>query len=139
MNAPATWPNSSLSSSVLGQCAAGDFDERPFSAAAAAVDRPGDHALAGAAFAGDQHGGPRVGHAVDHVEHLQHPRVVADDVVHAEAPVELRREVVVFFDARCRCDKARSIAITQLVVDQRLGEVVERAGPNGFDRAVGVP
>ena len=42
---------------------------------------------------------------------LQHPMVVADDVVHAEAQIELGLEVLVFFE-HLRCASARSIAIT---------------------------
>ena len=62
------------------------------------MDRPGDQRLAGAAFAGDQHRGLGVGHAVDHVEHLEHAVIVADDVLQAEAQVELRLEVLVLFE-----------------------------------------
>ena len=76
--------------------AARHFDERPLGAAAAAMNRPGDHALASTAFAGDEHGGPRIGDAADHLEHFQHPRVAADDVVHAVVAIELGAEVVVF-------------------------------------------
>ena len=72
------------------QGAAGDLDEGPVAPAAAAVDGPGDHRLAGAALAGDEHGGAGVGDAVDHVVDLQHAAVVADDVFHAEAEIELR-------------------------------------------------
>ena len=47
--------------------------------------------FARAALAGDQHGGPRIGHAADHLETFKHPRVAADDVVHSVAAIELRR------------------------------------------------
>ncbi len=136
VKAPATWPNSSLSSSVSGQSAAGDFDERPLGAAAAAVDGPGDHALAGAAFAGDQDGRPRVGHAGDHLEYFEHPRVAADDVVHAVTAIELRAQVVVLL-LHAPLRQGPLDRHQQLVVDERLGDVVERTGVDRFDRAVG--
>ena len=76
----------------FGQRPAGHFDEGLVAARAAAVDGPRDHRLARAALAGDQHGGPGVGDAVDDVVDLQHAVVVADDVFHAEAEVELGLE-----------------------------------------------
>ena len=115
--------------------AAGDFDERTLGPAAAAVDRPGDHAFAGAAFAGDQHGGPRVGDAADHLEDFEHPRVAADDVVHAVSAIELGAEVVVFL-ANAALRNGPLDRHQQFVVDQRLGDVIERTGANRFDRAI---
>ena len=99
------------------------------------MDRPRDHALARAAFAGDKHRRPRVGHAGDHLEHLQHPRVAADDVVHPVAAVELLAEVVVF----AKHGPLRQGPLDrhqQLIVDERLGDVVERPGANRLDRPV---
>ena len=112
VNEPATWPNSSLSSSVFGQRAAGHFDKRLVAAAAAAVNGPGDHRFAGAAFAGDQHAGSGIGHAVDHVEHAAHAIIMADDALQAEAHIELRLEILVLFDARGDDCRARSIDIS---------------------------
>ena len=43
---------------------------------------------------------------------LQHAVVVADDVFHAEAQIELGLEVLVLFDARRAASSARSIAIS---------------------------
>ena len=103
------------------------------------MDRPGDHRLAGAALAGDQHGGAGVGHAVDHVVDLQHAVVVADDVLHAEAEIELGLERLVLFDHLALVQGPLDGHL-QLFVDQRLGEEVE--GPQAdrldgrLDRAV---
>ena len=120
----------------FGKGTAGHFDERSFRPAAAAMDRAGDHRLARAALAGHQHRGPGVGHAADHLEDLQHARIAADDVVHADAAIELGLEILVFVDDVALRDGPLD-RHQQLVVDQRLGEVVERPGANRFDRAVG--
>ncbi len=89
------------------------------------MDRPGDHRLARAALAGDEHGGAGVGHAVDHVEDLQHAVVVADDVLHAEAKIELGLERLVFLDHLALVQGPLDGHL-ELFVDQRLGEEVER-------------
>ena len=81
------------------QGAAGDFDERLVAAAAAAMDRAGDQRFAGAAFAGDQHGGPGVGDAVDHVEH-RFMRGRGRRCCPGRSACRAGPEVLVFFDAR---------------------------------------
>ena len=85
VNEPATWPKSSLSSKFSGSAPQATSTNGLSRRAPAAVDRAGDERLAGAALASDQHRGFGVGDAVDHVEHFEHPMIVADDVVHAEA------------------------------------------------------
>ncbi len=125
VNAPATCPNNSLSRSVSGR-AAGDLDKRLVAPAAAAMNGAGDQRFARAAFAADQHGGPRVGHAVDHVEHSQHAVVMADDVLHAETQVELGLQCLVFFQHLVLVQRPLN-GHQQFFVDQRLGEKVERA------------
>ncbi len=82
-----------------------------------------------------EHGGPRVGDAADHFEDFEHPRVAADDVVHAVAAIELGAEVVVFLPHAALRNRPLD-RHQQLVVDERLGDVIERAGANRFDRAV---
>ena len=116
----------------FGQRTAGDFDERPVAATAAAVNRPGDHRLAGAALARDQHRGPGVGNAVDHVEDALHAVIVTDDVFQAEARVELGLEPFVLLDdlALRQGPVDRHL---QLLVHQRLGEQVECAGSQGLN------
>ena len=61
VNAPRSWPNSSLSSSVSGMRRAGDVHERPVGAVAVEVQDLGGQVLAGAALAGQQHGRGRAG------------------------------------------------------------------------------
>ena len=60
VNAPRTWPNSSLSSRSLGNRRAVDGRRTGLPRAAELVDRARDQLLAGAALARDEHGG-RVG------------------------------------------------------------------------------
>ena len=83
----------------LGQRAAGDFDERLDRAAplwrwiARAISDlpvPLSPVISTVAL--------RVGHGVDHVEDLQHAVVVPDDVLHAEAQIELGLQGLVLLD-----------------------------------------
>ena len=76
MNAPFAWPNRSLSSKLGRQARAVDGDERPAGAVAAAVDGPGQHALAGAALAAEQDRGLGRGDAERHVQRGPHRRLV---------------------------------------------------------------
>ena len=55
VNAPFSWPNSSLSTSGLGQRRAVERDERPARARRPGVERVRDELLAGAGLARDQH------------------------------------------------------------------------------------
>ena len=132
VNAPATWPNSSLSSNVSGRApqatSTNGLSRRP----ASTVNRPRDHRLAGAAFAGDQHAGAGVGDAIDHFENAAHAIVLADDALQAEADVELRLEILVLFDDAAMIQGPIDRHF-QLVVDDRLGDQVEGAGANGLD------
>ena len=59
MNAPRTWPNNSLSAKRGAERRDVDRDERAVGARAVAMNCPGGQFLAGAAFAGQQHGGVR--------------------------------------------------------------------------------
>ena len=135
VNAPATWPNSSLSSSVSGSAPQATSTNGLSRRAAAAVDGPGNQRLAGAAFAGDQHGGLGVGHGVDHVEDFQHAMIVADDVLHAEAQVELGLERLVLLDHLLLVERPLD-GHQQLFVDQRLGQEVEGPEADGLDRGL---
>ena len=102
------------------------------------MNSPGNERLAGAAFAGDQHRGLGVGHGVDHVENAAHAVVVADDIFHAEAQVELGIEILVFFDHGLLVEGPFD-GHFQLVVDQRLGEEIERPARTASIAASGVP
>ena len=53
------------------------------------VDRLGDHLLAGAVLAQQQHGGPAVGDLADGAEDFVHGRRVADDVLEPVAVADL--------------------------------------------------
>jgi len=116
----------------LGQRAAGHFDERAISPAAAAMDRPGNQRFARAALAGDQHRGAGVGHAVDHIEHAPHAGIMADDVLHAEPHVELRFEGLVLLDDLALIQRPLDGKL-QFVIQQRLGEQIEGAAADGID------
>ena len=85
VNAPFSWPKSSVSSSVLGNGRAVDGDERAVPPRAERVQRPREQLLAGAALAFEQHGGVGGGRAVQCCEHLRAARVFADDPRRAAA------------------------------------------------------
>ena len=125
VNAPATCPNSSLSRSVSGSAPQAISTNGLLRRAAAAVDGPGDERFAGAAFAGDQHRSSGVGDAVDHVEDLEHAMIMADDVLHAEAEIELGLEALVFLD-HLALGEGPLNGHFQLLIDERLSEKVER-------------
>ena len=65
VNAPFSWPNSSLSSSVSVRAAQLRQTNGPSLARAGVVDGPGDQFLADAALAADQHGRVGAGHPAD--------------------------------------------------------------------------
>ncbi len=79
VNAPRTWPNSSLSSRLSLECAAVDADERPAGPAAELVDRLGDQFLAGARLPQQQHAGVALGHLPGDAVDLLHGRRGAND------------------------------------------------------------
>ena len=72
MNAPFSWPNSSLSISVGGIAPQSTHDERPARARARLVDRLGEQALAGAGLALEQDGRVGVGEPRQHREDPAH-------------------------------------------------------------------
>ena len=81
VNAPRTWPNSSLSASVGIEGGDVHRHERPAAPAAVAVNRPGDQLLAGAALAGEHHAGFGRSDQRDPLEDLLHHRRAADQAV----------------------------------------------------------
>src|SRR5690606_939720 len=104
------------------QRAAVDRDERLAGAAAAVVDGAGDQLLAGAALAGDQHGGVGAGDLADGGAQLLHGGRAADQVAAAQVVAQLGvlpAQLVLLEGA------ARHHA--QLVRPERLGEVVAGA------------
>jgi hypothetical protein len=116
----------------VGQSTTRHFDKGPIAPAATAVNGPGDQRFAGAAFAGDQYRGASIGDAVDYVEHLAHAHIVSHDVLHAKPQVELRLEVLVFFQNLPLIESPLDRHF-EFFVDQRLGEQVERPGADPLD------
>ena len=122
---------------AFGQCAAVDGHERLFGAVALIVHAAGDQFLAGAGFAGDQHGGFGRGHFGDELFDAVDAGRFAD---------QLRRA----FDAFKRCCKARHLlrefALLADAVQQGFdfdelagfGQIVERTvaqrGDGGIER-----
>ncbi|MNG02851.1 hypothetical protein D3C84_858960 [compost metagenome] len=104
------------------------------------VDRPGDHFLAGAAFAGQQNGRVAFAHRVDGVQHPPKAWAVADQAVDLPVFVELGAHALVVFE-----DVAKLQGLVdgdvQLIDVERLGDVVEGAVAHRlhgvFHRAVG--
>lgn len=117
------------------QRAACDFHEWPVAARAAPVDGAGDQRLARAAFSRNQYGSLRVGDAVDHIEHAAHARIMSDDVLHAEAKVELGLERLVFFENLSLIEGALD-GKQQFIIEQRFGEQIEGAAPHRFNRGL---
>ena len=134
VKAPLTWPNSSDSSSVSGSAPQLTSTNGLSRRGRAVVDRAGEQRFARAAFAGHQHRRAAVGDGFDQVEDLEHLVVVADDVFQAEAQVELLAQRLVLEQQRLLAHGLLDDD-ADLVIDDRLGEIVERAHLGRFDRA----
>ena len=78
VNAPRTWPNSSLSNSVSTTAEQLSGMKRRAWRGPSRVQRLGDQLLAGAGLAGDQHGAHVRRQAADRIEQLLHRRAPAD-------------------------------------------------------------
>ena len=79
MNAPFTWPNSSLSNTPFGHAAGVDGDHRPRRAHRHAVKRLRHEALARAVLACDEHVGVGRADAIDHLQHRAHRGRLGDE------------------------------------------------------------
>ena len=88
VNAPFTWPNSSLSRMFSLRAAQLSATNGLLLPRAVLVDRLGDQFLAGAGLALDQHAGVGRGDALEPLDHVAHLRAVADDALEAEPLVE---------------------------------------------------
>ena len=97
------------------------------------MDGLGDQLLAGAAFAGDQHGGIGVGHAFHDAQDLLQQGAAADDVVEGEAVVERPAQLGVLAVQLSLLDHPVDL-VPQLDVVERLLQVVQRALLDGLDR-----
>ena len=116
----------------FGQGPASHFDKRFVAACTATVNGAGNQRLARAAFAGDQHGGPRVRHTVDHVEQTLHAVIAAHDVLDPETQIQLGLELPILFQHLAL--RQRPIdGHLQLLIDQRLGQQVKGSGAQGLD------
>ena len=83
VKAPRTWPNSSDSSRFSGMAPQLMAMNGPLARSDAAVDLPGQHLLAGAGLAADEHRDVGAGHLLDAPEDLAHPRARADELAEA--------------------------------------------------------
>jgi hypothetical protein len=95
---PFTWPKSSDFEQRAGQRAAVHADERLIPPRRVVVDRLGDHLLAGAGLAEQQHRRAAVGDLPDDGEHFVHRGRVADDVLEAVAVADLGAELRVLLE-----------------------------------------
>ncbi len=118
----------------FGQCAATDFDERLVPPRRAMMNRPGQQRFARAAFAGHQHRRPAVGDRLDQIENLQHLVIVPDDVLQAEAQIELLPERLVFEQQRLLPNRFLDDH-ADFIIHDRLGEIIERPHLRRFDGA----
>ena len=112
-----------------------DGDECASGARRMRVDGPRDQLLAGAALALDEDGGLGRSRQPDELEDLSHPLGLADDAAESEAAGELLFEAAVLFRQAARL-RALLDGQEHLFVLERLGDVVERAEPHRFDRAL---
>ena len=97
------------------------------------VDRARHQVLAGARFAGDQHGAVGLGDGFDHAEHGEHRLAAADDVRELVARVQRALEQHVLLLQPVRLEVLPDLQ-PQLVHAERLGEVVDGAEAHRFDR-----
>ena len=81
VNAPFSWPNSSLSSSVSGSAAQFTATSGPLRLVGRFVDGAGHLLLAGAGLAFDQHRRRGGADIADQFEHRMHARVLAEHVM----------------------------------------------------------
>ena len=79
VNAPLTWPNSSLSSRLGDRAAQWTLTNGRPARGLVVVDRLGEQLLAGAALAADQHRGRAGGDLAHLLQELAHLRAGADD------------------------------------------------------------
>ena len=141
VNAPFSWPKSSLSRSCGLSAAQWTATKRPLRSAEV-VQRVGDEFLARAALALDEHGRARRGDLADRVEHVLHRRRRADEGVQALAGAAfdlLAQFGVLALDHAAAQGAAHEDF--QPVEVQRLGDEIVRPalhrGDGGVHRAVG--
>ena len=130
VNAPFSWPNSSLSISVSVSAAQLTATHGPFARRRRAVDRARDHLLAGAGLAAEQHGRVATGPTrVTNVEHARGGGRAADEVAVGERAVELLLERVGAADqliARVGADPRGAGEVREAAGGERVGLVPRR-------------
>ena len=137
VNAPRSWPNSSLSSRPCGmaeQLTATNGARRR----ALEVDRARHQFLAGAALAADQHHVDLVvaDHPPDELVDFLHRRAAADDLAAHQFAVEFFLDSFELGGLRRRLGRARRGRHHQVEVLERLGQVVVSAALERLDRVV---
>ena len=136
VNAPRSWPNSSLSSSSRGIAEQLMRDERPAPARRVVVDDLGDELLAGAALALDEHRRVGIRDAADRLVDLLHRRAVADDRdADLEAAAQLAFETVQVGGQTRHLQGAAGDG-AHLVDVERLGDVIVGAALHRVDGVV---
>ena len=111
------------------------LDQRHLALRAVEMNRPRDHLLAGARFAGDQHRALRLGDHLRGLDDVLDPPAAADDSVLVEFLVALAEQVSVLRPQPLMVDRAVDDH-EQLVDLERLLQVVERAELHRLDRAL---
>ena len=139
VNAPFSWPNNSLSSSVSGMAAQLMARNGRVGPLAVLIDRPGDQLLAGAALAADQHGDVLRRHPADRLVHLLHGRTAADQHVGRSPATGSSSGITAGTRMRRLISKARADEFAQLLQLQRLEEVVEGPELHRLDGCVRRP
>src|SRR5207247_1719214 len=121
---------------TLGEGLHVDGDERAADALAPVVEQAGDQLLPRPALALDQHRGAARRHAADERQELPAPRALGDHRLGRVTARHLLAEPAVLALEAPHLERARDRG-AQLVVVERLGDVVERALAHGRDRRGG--
>ena len=90
------------------------------------MDGAGDERLTGAGLAGHEHGGLAGGDRFDHVVDVFHPRIGADDVIHAVTLIELLTKIDVLGNEGVLVDGLLH-GDEKSLIHEGLGELVNRA------------
>ena len=136
VKAPLTWPKSSLSSRVSVRAPQLSATKGWSLRGLRRVEGAGHQLLAGAALAGDEHGGGRVGHRVDHPLHLADGRRGAHQAVRRQplALAELVLQLPVAVPQGLALGRLGHRAGHDLDVVEGLGEVVVGAALDRLER-----
>ena len=143
VNAPFSWPNSSLSSSSAGSAAQLTFTNGRSFRGRSLVDRARHELLADAALAADEDGDVAVGHLFDDLRDRLHLGTVAPEqeravLIVAQLPAQLGdfRHEARLLDRALDRGVERDFAEALRIV--RLDDVVGGAEPHGFDDGRGL-